>query len=88
MEPLRVWAPAAREVAVEIRDGGERLPLAPTVGGWWQALPGTVPAGTDYRFVVDGEAPFPDPRSPWQPRGVHGPSRRVNHTAYAWRDAG
>ena len=30
--------------------------------------------------------PLPDPRSAWQPHGVHGPSRVLDHTAYGWGD--
>ncbi|MDQ4068615.1 MAG: malto-oligosyltrehalose trehalohydrolase, partial [Actinomycetota bacterium] len=36
----------------------------------------------------DGGDPRPDPRSPWQPEGVHGPSRLVDHSAFAWTDDG
>ncbi len=44
-------------------------------------------AGTDYGFVIDGSEPaVPDPRSAWQPHGVHGPSRIVDHAAFAWTD--
>jgi maltooligosyltrehalose trehalohydrolase len=46
-------------------------------GGWWVLdVPG-LGAGTDYAFALDGSPPRPDPRSRWQPRGVHGPSRLV-----------
>jgi maltooligosyltrehalose trehalohydrolase len=44
-----------------------------------------VPGG-DYGFSLDGGPPLPDPRSPWQPHGVHGPSRAVDHGAFAWAD--
>jgi maltooligosyltrehalose trehalohydrolase len=44
--------------------------------------------GSDYAFIVDGEGPFPDPCSPWQPYGVHGASRWVEHGLYAWNDKG
>ena len=29
---------------------------------------------------------LPDPRSGWQPHGVHGPSRIVDHAAFRWTD--
>ena len=41
--------------------------------GWWRGP--SLADGTDYAFLVDGEGPFPDPRSPRQPHGVHGASR-------------
>ncbi len=33
------------------------------------------------------KSPLPDPRSRWQPQGVHGPSRMVDHKAFEWTDA-
>jgi maltooligosyltrehalose trehalohydrolase len=31
-----------------------------------------------YRYSIDGGEPRPDPRSTWQPNGVHGPSHRCD----------
>lgn len=81
----RVWAPAAGLVELSTQAG--RRPMTRQDGGWW-ALSADLPQGTDYAFVLDGQGPFPDPRSPWQPAGVHGPSRVVDHAAFAWTDAG
>ena len=86
MTTFRVWAPAAATVEVVI--GAERRPLTAGAGGWWSAdVPGAGP-GTDYAFSLDGGDPRPDPRSPWQPHGVHGSSRLVDHPAFDWHDAG
>ena len=41
-------------------------------------MPGAA-AGTDYSFRLDGGEPLADPRSPWQPHGVRGPSRAYDH---------
>ena len=56
-------------------------------GEWWE-LERRLPAGLDYAFVIDGDGPFPDPRSPFQPNGVHAASRTVDHATFEWRDAG
>ena len=41
----------------------------------------------DYAFVLDGQEPaLPDPRSAWQPHGVHGPSRTFDPAAFDWTD--
>jgi maltooligosyltrehalose trehalohydrolase len=53
--------------------------------GWW-ASPRPVPPGTDYAFSLDGGPPRPDPRSPRQPSGVHGPSRTYDAAAHPWTD--
>jgi maltooligosyltrehalose trehalohydrolase len=49
--------------------------------GWWRADEPDAVAGTDYSFVLDGhDTALPDPRSLWQPEGVHGPSRVYDHS--------
>lgn len=82
---FRVWAPEAERV--EVYSGGLRLEMSPAGSGWWSAERADASHGTDYSFIVDGEGPFPDPRSPWQPEGVHGPSRLVDHSLFEWTDA-
>ena len=37
---------------------------------------------------MDGTPPRPDPRSAWQPGGVHGPSRVFDAAEFAWSDDG
>jgi maltooligosyltrehalose trehalohydrolase len=63
--------------------------------GWWRwrapaqpAEPGTAAyPPLDYAFRVDGGDATPDPRSAWQPYGVHGRSRWFDAHAHEWRDA-
>ncbi|RZS89480.1 maltooligosyl trehalose hydrolase [Motilibacter rhizosphaerae] len=84
MTTFRVWAPNASTLEVEAE--GRRTPLEQEGGGWWAVdLPGAG-HGTDYAYVVNGGDPTPDPRSRWQPQGVHGPSR-VYEEDHAWGDA-
>jgi maltooligosyltrehalose trehalohydrolase len=80
---FEVWAPHAASVDLVL--DGDRIPMTPRDRGWW-GVEIDVPAGTDYRFSVDGGTPRPDPRSPWQPEGPDGPSRTVDHNAYPWSD--
>lgn len=77
-----LWAPDCRTVALELASGVHH-PLLSEEGGWFR---GTYdcPAGTGYRFSVDGQ-PVPDPASRAQPNGVHGFSQVVDHAAYAWQ---
>jgi maltooligosyltrehalose trehalohydrolase len=84
MNALHVWAPKAKRAELEI--GGERLQMSAAENGWWSPGTASVQPGTDYAFVLDGGKPLPDPRSPWQPYGIHGPSRTVDHSAFAWTD--
>ena len=81
---LRVWAPKAREVEVDV--SGKRRSMAASGAGWWSADVPELKHGVDYAFRVDDGDPLPDPRSPWQPAGVHGPSRAVDHASFKWGD--
>jgi maltooligosyltrehalose trehalohydrolase len=86
MHEFRVWAPYPERVAVVL--GGRRTPMRPARGGWWTCRVGKGGPGSDYAFSLDGGPPRPDPRSAFQPQGVHGPSRVVDHTSFAWHDSG
>jgi maltooligosyltrehalose trehalohydrolase len=72
---------------VEIAIGGERIPMSASVDGWWTVEVASAGPLSDYAFILDDSQPLPDPRSPWQPHGVHGPSRVIDHQAFAWADA-
>ena len=84
MTTVSVWAPRPRRVELQI--GDERHPMQRGDGGWWSADVAPSEEPLDYAFVLDGGPPRPDPRSMWQPHGVHGPSRLVDHTAFEWTD--
>jgi maltooligosyltrehalose trehalohydrolase len=81
---LRVWAPKARTLDLDV--GGRARPMDERHGGWWVIDDDELTPGTDYALRIDGTDPVPDPRSPWQPSGVHGPSRVVDHASFAWTD--
>jgi maltooligosyltrehalose trehalohydrolase len=84
---FRVWAPRRRAVDVCLYDGGtaKHLPLQPAGRGYFEATH-PVPAGTRYKYRLDGGDCFPDPCSRFQPEGPHGPSQVVDPKRYAWRD--
>jgi len=64
----------------------ERVALRRGDRGWWHAELSAELARADYAFSIDGGQPLPDPRSPYQPNGVHGFSRPVDHSAFEWRN--
>jgi maltooligosyltrehalose trehalohydrolase len=76
---FRVWAPDHERVDLVVKAG----PVSMTPqDGWWTATAD----GPDYAFSVDGGPPRPDPRSPWQPDGVHAFSRLYDHDTFSWTD--
>ena len=71
---ISVWAPDAKRVDLVALETARAME---ETGGGWFACNDDIPAGRDYAFSVDGGEAMPDPRSRWQPAGVHGPSRIV-----------
>lgn len=88
MHMFEIWAPLATRLAVKVKDS--LLPMqGPDDQGWWRLSVDQAGHGTDYGFQVnDGEGIYPDPRSLWQPHGVHGLSRVYDQTAFQWSDKG
>jgi len=55
--------------------------------GYWNVTVEGAGPGTDYAFVLnDDPKQYPDPRSQWQPNGVHGASRLYDQSAFRWSD--
>ncbi len=84
----RIWAPRAKRVELVLFPDEERVPLRPSAGGWHEVEHPRIGSGQQYAVSLDGGAPLPDPRSPHQPTGVHGPSRWVDFDEFQWSDAG
>jgi maltooligosyltrehalose trehalohydrolase len=72
---LRIWAPAAQ--AVDIVCGTARHPMAAAGAGHWELDVDAATLEDGYGVSLDGAPAIPDPRSRWQPDGVHGLSHVV-----------
>lgn len=88
MHEFRVWAPWSQKMRLQL-DSEEALQMnGPDAKGWWSLAVDDANCNTDYAFLVDDDpTPYPDPRSMWQPRGVHAPSRIYDQVAFQWTDA-
>jgi maltooligosyltrehalose trehalohydrolase len=85
MSLFEVWAP--EKETVRLRVDGRDLEMERGGDGWWRLDVSSAGAGTDYAFLLpESDTALPDPRSAWQPSGVHGPSRVYDHGAFAWSD--
>jgi maltooligosyltrehalose trehalohydrolase len=84
-----VWGPPGARLELTLLDGAAAgtHALAPGASGLFETWVPRAAAGDRYVFRIDGEGPFPDPASRFQPDGVHGPSQIVDPAAFRWRDA-
>lgn len=82
---FEVWAPSAGRVELALRS--DHHPMDRDERGSWRVDAGAARPGDYYGFVLDGGEPLPDPRSPWQPLGVHGLSRVDDHDEFSWTDS-
>ena len=78
-----VWAPAA--TMVKLIAGDSVWEMIQDKDGWWYS-DYALQHCEKYAFELDSHSTLPDPRSPWQPQGVHEFSRHVDHEQFAWTD--
>jgi maltooligosyltrehalose trehalohydrolase len=79
-----VWAPVPDRVRLVVDD--VEYPMTRGADDWWTTDAVTPVVGARYGFrLADDDAVRPDPRSRFQPDGVHGVSEVVD-TAFAWTD--
>ncbi|HUM15185.1 MAG TPA: alpha-amylase family glycosyl hydrolase, partial [Candidatus Nitrosotalea sp.] len=83
---FRLWSPGAATVELWLEEPGRAMAMPRDAGGWAEHVTREAPAGTRYRYRIDGEILVPDPAARHQPGDVHGASEVVDPLAYAWRD--
>ncbi len=85
MHTFSVWAPKAHTVAVRVDSAAHTL--RQDAHGWWKGQAEEANPGAEYSFEIDGAEPIPDPRSCFQPHGIHGPSQLIDNAEFEWTDA-
>jgi maltooligosyltrehalose trehalohydrolase len=84
---FEIWSPFARSLRVRV-DGADLPMEGPDPSGSWSLEVSDAHAGSDYGYLVDDDPTcYPDPRSQWQPSGVHGLSRVYDQGRFPWTDA-
>jgi maltooligosyltrehalose trehalohydrolase len=83
-----VWAPFARELALQIEKPERRLePMDADADGYFHCRVRGVSPGSTYLYRLDDSKGRPDPASRSQPHGVHCPSEVVS-AKFDWEDSG
>jgi maltooligosyltrehalose trehalohydrolase len=81
---FRIWAHGHRKISVSL--AGIQYPLTADAQGYFSGYVRGAKDGDSYTLLVDGDGPFPDPASRFQPSGPHGPSQIVDATQFQWTD--
>lgn len=84
---FRLWSPGAERVDLWLEEPGRAVSMTREAGGWAELVTRAAPAGTRYRYRIDGRTLVPDPAARFQPGDVHGASEVIDPLAYAWADA-
>ena len=85
-QQFSIWAPLAKSMSLQVE--GKVVPMLAGEHGWW-TVDAEADHGTDYGFLIDQDPHgYPDPKSLWQPEGVHAASRVLDHGRFKWSDHG
>lgn len=85
MTPVKLWSPLAKSAWLHAH--GKMISMTSDGTGWWTSERLSWEPDDEYMLSIDEGPARPDPRSGWQPTGVHGPSRLVDHSGFRWHDA-
>jgi maltooligosyltrehalose trehalohydrolase len=86
-ETFKVWAPTRNTLQLHIVSPAEQAHnLIKDESGYFHLAASSAPVeGTRYFLNPDGIGDLPDPRSHYQPEGVHGPTEYISHN-FSWGD--
>lgn len=79
-----VWAPNCSQVNLLFEDT-KPLKMQKAKGGYWKTTTSVKPNAL-YQFLLDEKVVKPDPASHFQPNGVFGKSKVVDHREFPWED--
>jgi maltooligosyltrehalose trehalohydrolase len=89
---FRTWAAGHQHVDVIHLDSKGTItattPLYAEPDGYFSGFTESAKAGDLYKYRIDRAGIYPDPRSRYQPQGVHGPSAVIDPLDFCWTDAG
>ena len=83
---FRLWAPAAKSVALLLHEDGAPQPhaMTPQPDGWYELVTNAASAGSRYKFQIDGNFEVPDPAARAN-EDIEGASIVVDALKYEWR---
>ncbi len=84
---FRVWAADHESIQVVFEDELAPVTLGAEGNGYFSGSVAEAVVGVRYKYRVDGNGPFPDPASRFQPDGPHHFSAVVDASAFQWTDA-
>jgi maltooligosyltrehalose trehalohydrolase len=86
-----VWAPGLETMTLHLPGKAaaddQVIPMQKNEKGCFEVMAEGVHGGDQYYYCPEEGKYYPDPCSPFQPDGVHGPSEVVDHSRYNWQDS-
>ena len=83
---FRLFAPALRELRLQLQDAAEPLAMQALGGGWFELVLQDARPGLHYSYLLPDGTAVPDPASRYQPDDVEGASEIIDPASFAWTD--
>ncbi len=85
---FKVFALDRQEVSVVVKSGDKKtvFPMIEEMPYVYSTIIEGIGLDLLYKFKLDGDKEYPDPYANFQPFGVHGFSKLVDHETYRWQD--
>ncbi len=80
-----VWSPFSKSIDLYLSDEDEKVRMKKDSDDYWKVSVKDIKAGKNYYYLVNGNKRG-DPASNFQPDGINGPSRIIDHTSFNWQD--
>jgi maltooligosyltrehalose trehalohydrolase len=81
-----VWTPNQSNVKLLLEENNQLIDMTNKGDGYWMTRVEHAKLDTEYMFQLEAKPPKPDPASHFQPKGVFGPSRVIDHKKFVWKD--
>ncbi len=81
-----VWSPFSKVINLYLSDEDKKIRMKKDGDDYWKVSVKDIKLGRDYFYLLNGSRRG-DPASNFQPEGINGPSRIVDHSSFEWQDA-
>ncbi len=80
-----VWSPFSKAIDLYLSDEDKKIRMKRDSEDYWKVSVEDIQPGRNYYYLLNGNKRG-DPASNFQPEGINGPSRIIDHSSFEWND--